>query len=231
MMPSDWQIQRFEQYPDCPVHVATFNRIQNFNWWFDGKEKKELIIGLSYKNGHAYLIAGKYELHGHLFFKKIYTRFYSRFLTLQPILFLRFPSISSERIEKVENDIDSRIGSREISCIELIRLVLERGAGIQMVHFESSMIYLQQYVDSFLRYGFQDAQTGSKIPLEVYLCERWSLSSLFEHLSRLEKRFYWLGHSGLWLAGIVRAPARVTALIKSYFNRPQRKSGVLLDRF
>jgi hypothetical protein len=224
-MPTDWTLQTLPEYDNRTIHVATFQCIQDFKWWFDGKQKRELILGFSYKNGHSYLIAGKYELHGHLFFKKIKTRNFSPTFTLRPILFLRFPAVSEETLQRIERDIEARVGTREISCIELLRLVLDNGGGIAMKHFDPSMIYLQQFVESFLKHGFVDNNNGRAIPFEVYLNERWNFDQVYEFLGRLEKRFYWLGHSGLLTARLMRLPGNLWRALFSHNKNLLATSG------
>lgn len=207
-----------------PVQVGNFRQIQDFQWWFDGKTRRELLLCFSYKNGHAYLVAGKYELHGHLYFKKIKKRTFSRIFTLRPILFLRFPDVTEAQLDAIERDIEAREGTREISCIELLRLVLEEGGGIKMKHFEPRMIYLQQFVSSFLQHGFVDANTGRRVNYEVYLTERWAWPEVMTFLGRLEERFFWLGHSGIWTARILRWPGQMLRRLRQHFLGERRRS-------
>lgn len=211
-----WTLQGMKTPGGAEVWHGDYEKIEDFTWWCDGREKKELMICFSFKNGHAYMIAGKYELHGHLYFKKIRTKGFSRFLTIKPIMCMRFPDVTREQIEAVERDIEARVGSREISCIELLRLILERSLGYRMASFNTKMIYLQQFARSFRDHGFVD-QAGKPVRMQFLLTMPWSWDQLLAHFGALEERFYWLGHTGLWTSRIFRLPGKIMkALVRAF---------------
>ena len=81
--------------------------IQKDNWTVpeDFNFGKEILIAFSKKNGHAYLIAGKYEVHGHFIFKKTFSRDFKP-ISCEPLVYIRFKNITALDIEKIEQYIE-----------------------------------------------------------------------------------------------------------------------------
>lgn len=170
-------------------------------WRFtpDFRPGRELLMCFSAKNGHGYLIAGRHELHGHLIYKKIKLREFSE-RSVEPLVIVRFTGLSEAEIDRVESHVGELEGTRDTSCLELMRHTLKYSLGIHMVNYLPLSIFLVPYFRSIVRNGYRRGD-GSVQPVELYLNRPWTLEQVQEHFRRLDRRFWHIAVLGTLIGG------------------------------
>jgi hypothetical protein len=219
-----YQVQTFEEElthlegsPKVSFYRWSYEDIHQFDWAFPNGDENPLYVCFSLKNGHAFLIAGKYELHGHLYFKKIKKKYFSHFLTYKPLMVFRFPGISDEKIAKIEAEIEARVGTRELTCMELIRQVLADAGDIHINGHTKKTRFLHEFFDRIFTGGFVTS-VGRKVKFEAHIMQDKSLAAVYEHVGALERRFKILGYTGLFFYRIVSFFKYIKVFIKSIFK-------------
>jgi hypothetical protein len=154
----------------------------------DFKPGKEVLIAFSKKNGHAYLVAGKYEVHGHFIFKKTFSRPFCE-KSCEPILYIRFKDLSEKDILKVEDYIKNTESIRESSCINYCLITLYSSLGILIDSKGNNIIGLEDCLVAALNNGA--TRDNRNLSIEIIKTTDDNLNSIIEHFNNLEKRFKW----------------------------------------
>ncbi len=152
----------------------------------DFRAGEEVLIAFSRKNGHAYLIAGKYEVHGHFIFKKTFSRDFCE-LSCEPLLYIRFKNITREDLILIENYIESHEGVRESSCINYCLITLFNSLGIRINSQKKNIVNLEDCLLNILHSGASRNEREQEV--EVYKTLPWSILQIVNHFNLLEKRF------------------------------------------
>ena len=150
------------------------------------KHGHEVLIGFSRKNGHAYLIAGKYEIHGHFIFKKTFFREFCE-KSCEPLVFIRFKEISTLDVLEVESLIERNEGIRESSCINYCLITIFTALGIRIESEGRNIVNLEDCLLNALEFGA--SRNGKRQEIEVYKTVGWELRQILNHFNLLEKRF------------------------------------------
>ncbi len=161
---------------------------------------KEVLIGFSRKNGHAFLVAGKYEVHGHMIFKKTWLRPFGPY-SCKPLLYFRFTGLTDQDIKKLENYLESIEGIREVTCIDFILNALENALGIIPNYERKGFQILRHHVPKMLDLGFNS-------PTEIYKTEDWSRFKIMAHMAKLDKRFEKMAYTSYLLGQATLVPYR-----------------------
>ncbi|EQC44031.1 hypothetical protein [Bacteriovorax sp. Seq25_V] len=165
------------------------NAVQYGRWLLpkDFKLHKEVLIAFSEKNGHMYLIAGQYEMHGHFIYMRTFKKLFTP-RSPQPIVYIRFKNLSNKSIEKIERYIESNEGVRHSSCINYVLITLFTSLGIVINHDKRSLILkLRDCLDGCL---FGDVKIHSQsTEVEVFKTKDWSMYEIYTHFDKIEKRF------------------------------------------
>lgn len=175
----------------------------------DFKIGKEVIVGFSRKNGHAFLVAGKYEVHGHMIFKKTWLREFGPY-SCKPLLYFRFTGLTDLDVKKLETYLEQVQGVREITCIDFILNSLENALGIVPNYERGGFQILREHVPGMLDDGFNS-------PTEVIRTEDWSRYKIQCHMDKLDTRFEALAYSSYLLAQITILPWRA---LKQALSQP-----------
>ncbi len=147
---------------------------------------REVLIGFSRKNGHAYLIAGKYEIHGHFIFKKTFFREFCE-KSCEPLIFIRFKDISPSDLLEIESLIERSEGIRESSCINYCLITIFTALGIRIESEGRNIVNLEDCLLSILEFGA--SRNGKRQVVEIYKAVDWDLRQILNHFNLLEKRF------------------------------------------
>lgn len=166
----------------------------------DFKIGKEVIIGFSRKNGHAFLIAGKYEVHGHMIFKRTWLRDFGPY-SCKPLLYFRFKNLTKNDLHKLERHLELIEGKRDITCIDFILNTLEDALGIEPLYKREGFQILRHHVPKMMELGF-NRET------ELVKTEDWSNELIKGHLDKLDKRFEGLAYTSYLLGQVSLKPMR-----------------------
>lgn len=166
----------------------------------DFKIGKEVIIGFSRKNGHAFLIAGKYEVHGHMIFKRTWLRDFAPY-SCKPLLYFRFTSLTDQDIQKLETHLESIEGGRDVTCIDFILNALEDSLGIKPLYKREGFQILRHHVPQMIEKGFTQKT-------EMIKTEDWSMAQISTHLDKLDKRFERLAFLSYLIGQVSLKPLR-----------------------
>ena len=167
---------------ECHIKYGNWTIPENF------KIGEEVLIAFSKKNGHAYLIAGKYEVHGHFIFKKTFSRSFCE-KSCEPLLYIRFGEISKEDILKIEKSIELNESIRESSCINYCLITIFNSLGILIDSKGKNIINLQDCLEASLENGA--IRNNRETPIELFNTSNESLKDIIIHFNKLEQRFKW----------------------------------------
>lgn len=161
---------------------------------------KEVILGFSRKNGHAFLIAGKYEVHGHMIFKRTWLREFGPY-SCKPLLYFRFTGLSDRDVRQLEEYLEKVEGIRDITCIDFILNTLENALGIVPNYERKGFQILEHHVPGMWDHGFSS-------PTELIKTEDWSRFKIMAHMEKLDNRFRKLAYSSYILGNFSILPWR-----------------------
>jgi hypothetical protein len=184
----------------------------------DFKIGREVILGFSRKNGHAFLIAGKYEVHGHMIFKRTWLRSFGPY-SCKPLLYFRFTGLTDCEVNDLENYLERVEGIRDITCIDFILNTLENALGIVPNYERRGFQILRHHVPAMLDEGFS-------APTEVIKTEEWSRYKIMEHMYKLDNRFESLAYASYILGNLSLLPWRTFKKLASNTHFLRHKIGL-----
>ncbi len=149
--------------------------------------RSEVLIAFSRKNGHMYLLAGKYEMHGHLIFMKTFSKLFTP-RTPPAVVYIRLKNLTRDQIINLETYIESNQGVRHSSCINYVLITLFTSLGIKFCTRDGHLILkLKECLDAAL---IGNVQIGNEVlPVEVFRTENIEMAKIYDHFEKIEKRF------------------------------------------
>jgi hypothetical protein len=174
---------------DVSAEVARTNGYSSGVWQHGGKINwnKDIVIGFSPTNYHAFLMVGETEFHPRFSFNKIKVRKMNRD-SIRAAFFIVIKNLTYDQIERVERLIIGVSGKRTLSCIEGVKQALFFGAGLKIPKMSDCDLYISQILYMIMLAGITD-RFNKPTELEFYTTKHITIKKMFEEITFAEKTF------------------------------------------